>query len=147
MFIRKKVYEELKSDRDHYEKMADKWEDNYLKEVDKRMAAQKELEEKKNEENEEIKRLQADNEELQHKIDILYQYYNLENEPTQEERTKIRMDLRVHELEMENVELRSRLQSLADITMRNLGFERQMSMIRHGMFPNQSAVLLPYPYC
>lgn len=147
MFIRKKAYEELKSDMDHYEKMADKWEDNYLKEVDKRMAAQKELEEKKNEENEEIKRLQADNEELQHKIDILYQYYNLENEPTQEERTKIRMDLRVHELEMENVELRSRLQSLADITMRNLEFERQMSMIRHGMFSNQSAVLVPYPYC
>ena len=46
-------------------------------------------------------------EELQHKIDILYAYYDINKDPTQEERTKIRLDLRVHDLEMENLELRA----------------------------------------
>ena len=129
MFIRRKEYEELKSERDHYMKMADKWENNYLKEVDKRMAANKEVEDKKNEENEEIKKLKADKEELQNRIDILFQYYNFEKEPTQEERTKIRIDLRVHELEMQNLDLRNRLMTVADGYLRDLQYQKYLMSV------------------
>lgn len=103
MFIKKREYEELKrekeyavEDRDRYVRMYDTQADNYLK-------ARADIEEQKKK----VEDLQKKNEELQHKIDILYAYYDIQKEPTQEERTKIRLDLRVHELEMENLELRA----------------------------------------
>lgn len=103
MFIRKKEYEALKKEkesafreRDYYEGKSETWENNWLKTNSAYEEEKKKVEE-----------LQKRNDELQHKIDILFAYYRIDGEPTQEERTKIRLDLRVHELEMENLELRA----------------------------------------
>lgn len=103
MFIRKKEYEELKeklesakSNASYYKKIYDMYKNDYREE-----SAEVENQKKK------VEELQKKNEELQHKIDILYAYYDIQKDPTQEERTKIRLDMRVHELEMENLELRA----------------------------------------
>lgn len=103
MFIRKKEYKELKGklesakrDASYYKKMYDMYKNDYRKEN-----AEVENQKKK------VEELQRKNEELQHKIDILFAYYDINKDPTQEERTKIRLDLRVHELEMENLELKA----------------------------------------
>ena len=103
MFIRREEYEALKEkkeyafrERDYYEGKSETWENNWIK-----------LNNKYEEEKQKVEELQKKNEELQHKIDILYAYYDINKDPTQEERTKIRLDLRVHELEMENLELRT----------------------------------------
>lgn len=103
MFIRKEEYKQLKgklesvkSDASYYKNMYEVFEDHYMK-------ANSEIENQKKK----VEELQKKNEELQHKIDILYAYYDINKDPTQEERTKIRLDLRVHELEMENLELRA----------------------------------------
>ena len=132
MFIRKREYEELKrekeyavEDRDRYERMYNTQANNYLKE-------RSEVEEQKKK----VEDLQRKNEELQHKIDILYAYYDINKDPTQEERTKIRLDLRVHDLEMENLELRATVNANL-IYLRN-DLNRAMSNYIYQV---------PYPYC
>ena len=132
MFIRRKEYEELKrekedaiKDRDHYRDMTNTWENNYLN-------SHAEVEEQKKK----VEDLQRKNDELQHKIDILYAYYDINKDPTQEERTKIRLDLRVHDLEMENIELRATVNANL-IYLRN-DLNRAMS---------NYVCQVPYPYC
>lgn len=132
MFIKKRAYEELKrekgyaiKDRDRYERMYDTQADNYIK-----ARADIETQMKK------VEELQKKNDELQHKIDILYAYYDIQKEPTQEERTKIRLDLRVHELEMENLELRATIN--ANLIYLQNDLNRAMSNHIHQA---------PWPYC
>ena len=132
MFIRKSEYEELKrekeyavEDRDRYKRMYDTQVHYYLKE------RKSEIEEQKKK----VEDLQRKNEELQHKIDILYAYYDINKDPTQEERTKIRLDLRVHDLEMENLELRATVRANL-IYLRN-DLNRAMS---------NYICQVPYPY-
>ena len=132
MFIKKRAYERLKRekedarrDRDHYRNMMNTWENNYLN-------SHAEVEEQKKK----VEELQKKNEELQHKIDILYAYYDINKDPTQEERTKIRLDLRVHDLEMENLELRATVNANL-IYLRN-DLNRAMSNYIYQV---------PYPYC
>lgn len=50
--------------------------------------------------------------ELQMKIDLLHKYYNSDEEPSQEIKTKMRIDERVHDLELENIELRNYIRLL-----------------------------------
>ena len=133
MFIKKRAYEELKrekedavEDRDRYERMYNTQADNYLKE-------RSEVEEQKKK----VEDLQRKNEELQHKIDILYAYYDINKDPTQEERTKIRLDLRVHDLEMENIELRATVNANL-IHLRN---DLNRAMMSNYIYQ------VPYPYC
>lgn len=135
MFIRKKEYEELKreknyavEDRDRYERMYDGMADKYLK-------ATAETEEQKKK----VEELQKQNEELQHKIDILYAYYDIQKDPTQEERTKIRLDLRVHELEMENLELRAAVNAQIGYLRAEIG--------RSLLSTRNSICQVPWPYC
>lgn len=135
MFIRKKEYEELireKSyavqDRDHYKNMSETWENNYIK-------ANIGIEEQKKK----VEELQKKNEELQHKIDILYAYYDIQKDPTQEERTKIRLDLRVHELEMENLELRAAVNAQIGYLQAEIG--------RSLLSTRNSICQVPWPYC
>lgn len=45
-------------------------------------------------------------EKLQRENDNLYYYYDLNKEPSQEVKTAVRIDKRVHDLELENIELR-----------------------------------------
>ena len=132
MFIKKKEYEELKreksyavEDRDRYERMYDRMADKCLK-----TTAETEEQKKK------VEELQKKNDELQHKIDILYAYYDIQKDPTQEERTKIRLDLRVHELEMENLELRA-------IVRANVGYlQNELNRLRI----QNSICQVPWPY-
>lgn len=142
MFISKKKYDELKrknkelkeehkyavDDRDHYKKMSETWENNYLK-------ANSATEEQKRK----VEELQKKNEELQHRIDILYAYYNVNGEPTQDERTKIRIDLRVHELEMENLELKAAVNAQIGYLRNELNRERLRGL--------NSIYQVPWPYC
>lgn len=44
---------------------------------------------------------------LQSKIDILHEYYDMDKEPSQEIKTKMRINERIHDLELENIELRN----------------------------------------
>ena len=46
-------------------------------------------------------KLKGEIDDLQQKIKIMEKYYDLDKEPTDEEKIKIRIDLKVHELEME----------------------------------------------
>ena len=46
-------------------------------------------------------------EKLQSKIDILYEYHDMDKEPSQEIKTKMRINDRIHDLELENIELRN----------------------------------------
>lgn len=133
MFIRKKEYEELrgkledaKSKASYYKKIYDMYKNNYIK-------ANIGIEEQKKK----VEELQKKNEELQHKIDILYAYYDIQKDPTQEERTKIRLDLRVHELEMENLELRA-------IVRARVGYlQNELDRLRI----QNSIYNVPWPYC
>ena len=134
MFIRKKEYKELKgklesakSDASYYEKMYDMYKNDYIK-------ANIGVEEQ----NKKVEELQKKNEELQHKIDILFAYYDINKDPTQEERTKIRLDLRVHELEMENLELRASV----DSNIKYLRNELNAAMLSRV----NSMCQVPYPY-
>lgn len=135
MFIKKRAYEELKrekkyavKDKDYYKNMSETWEHNYLQAHNRCENQKKKVEE-----------LQKKNEELQHKIDILYAYYDINKDPTQEERTKIRLDLRVHELEMENLELRASVNAQIRYLKNNLNQAMINSM--------NSICQVPYPYC
>lgn len=135
MFIRKKEYEELKGrlesakrDASYYKKTYDMYKKDYAKEN-----AEVENQKKK------VEELQKKNEELQHKIDILYAYYDINKEPTQEERTKIRLDLRVHELEMENLELRAAVNSQIGHLQAEIG--------RSLLSTRNSICNIPWPYC
>lgn len=132
MFIRKKEYEELKgklesakSDENYYKKIYNMYKKDYAKENVEVENQKKKVEE-----------LQKKNEELQHKIDILYAHYDINKEPTQEERTKIRLDLRVHELEMENLELRATIN--ANLIYLQNDLNRAMSNYIYQA---------PWPYC
>lgn len=134
MFIRKKYYEALKEEkesafreRDYYEGKSETWENNWLKTNSAYEEEKKKVEE-----------LQKKNDELQHKIDILYAYYSIDGEPTQEERTKIRLDLRVHELEMENLELRATVNA-------NIGYLRN-ELNRAILSTANSMYQVPWPY-
>lgn len=118
MFIRREEYNQLKvklesakSNESYYKKIYDMYKNDYLE-------AHTEIENQKKK----VEELQKKNDELQHKIDILYAYYDIQKEPTQEERTKIRLDLRVHELEMENLELRAAVNAQIGYLQAGIGY-------------------------
>lgn len=134
MFIRKEEYKELKrklesaeSDASYYKKIYVMYKNDY-------MTANTEIENQKKK----VEELQKKNEELQHKIDILFAYYDINKDPTQEERTKIRLDLRVHELEMENLELRAAVNAQIGYLKNKLNRARLSSL--------NSIYQVPYSY-
>lgn len=67
-------------------------------------------------------------EKLESELDILYRYYHLDQEPTQYEKTSVRIDKRVHELELENMELRMRVDNY--ISQLRLQLERDIAQTR-----------------
>lgn len=142
MFIKKSEYEELKanlvsaqSDAQQYKKLYENYENLYMKENDRNKILDANNEKIKNQ-----------IEELQNKIDILYQYYRLDDEPTQEERTKMRIDMRVHELEMENLRLKSIADSYAASLERDLAFARRNANMLYNMNQNLCTVGAGAPY-
>ena len=59
-----------------------------------------------------IKERDDEIEKLKSKIDILYRYYDMDKEPTQEVKTAMRINDRIHDLELDNIELRSELKAI-----------------------------------
>lgn len=62
---------------------------------------------------------------LERERDFLYQYYNLDEEPSQEVKTQVRIDKRVRELELENIELKARLQGVCESRINYLNRENK----------------------
>ena len=67
--------------------------------------------------------------ELRRKIDILYSYYDLDKEASQETKTKMRIDMRIHELEMENLDLKNQVRTHNDWVLNTLRTAQQMNYI------------------
>lgn len=67
--------------------------------------------------------------ELRRKIDILYSYYDLDKEASQETKTKMRIDMRIHELEMENLDLKNQVRTHNDWVLNALRTAQQMNYI------------------
>lgn len=62
--------------------------------------------------NNQITILEKKNKDLQERIDIMEKYYGLHEEPTTEEKIQIRIDLKIHDLELRNAELSNQLACL-----------------------------------
>lgn len=67
-----------------------------------------------------VQRKDEEIEELKRKIDMLYAYYDMDKEATQEIKTKMRIDMRVHELEMEKLDLKNQVRSYNDVILNSL---------------------------
>ena len=67
--------------------------------------------------------------ELKRKIDILYSYYDLDKEASQETKTKMRLDMRIHELEMENLDLKNQVRTHNDWVLNILRTAQQTNYI------------------
>ena len=107
---RRKLEEEIQD-------LKDKLEAEKLQRADNYISNQKEINELKTKLNDEsfshvddVKKLNRTIEELRMELDILYKYYKLDEEPTQEVKTQIRIDKRVHELELSNIELKRKIE-------------------------------------
>ena len=74
-------------------------------------------------------------EDLEKERDILYEHFDLNEEPSQEIKTKVRIDKRVHELEVENAELKARVH-YADILSLGMTFERQRIYLQQSAMNN-----------
>lgn len=86
------------------------------------------------EKNEEIK-------ELKRKLDILYAYYDLDKEPSQEIKSKMRIDNRVWELELEVAKLKAQLTSgflsIARYYSPNIGANVPQTPYPYLLYPNR----------
>lgn len=76
----------------------------------------------------ELKEKDHEIEKLESELDILYRYYHLDQEPSQYEKTSVRIDKRVHELELENMELRMKVDNY--ISQLRLQLERDIAQTR-----------------
>lgn len=106
MILKKIANKILKNEIDELKQKLKKQEDKYyevLKErADDQAKTAKDLEDLRSK-SEAIKQLTEENE-------ILRKYYRLDSEPTDEEKIKIRIDLKIHDLEMQLI--RERLMSI-----------------------------------
>lgn len=70
--------------------------------------------------NDQITILEKKNKDLQERVDIMEKYYALHEEPTTEEKIQIRIDLKIHDLELRNAELFNQITSLYENRSRYL---------------------------
>jgi len=61
------------------------------------------------------KRKDEEIEKLKRERDMLYRHFKLGSEPSQDVITAVRTDKRVHELELENIELKTRMNYMSDL--------------------------------
>lgn len=108
--------QELKEAKEKIRDLEDRLDDKVREYVDRTSSLETELKAEKSEN----AKLAKKNEELQMKIDILFNYYGLNREVTEEGVAQLRRDKRVHELEMENMELRLQLANYRDSMIRDL---------------------------
>lgn len=75
-------------------------------------------------------------ESLRMELDILYKHFKLDEEPTQEVISQVRTDKRVHELEMENIELRRKVDWYIEAQRRELASAREDLMRSAMVYPS-----------
>lgn len=68
-------------------------------------------------------------ESLNSKIDILHKYYDIDKEPTQEVKTAMRIDERIHDLELENIRLNSYISCLSFINQNQQNICQRYDML------------------
>lgn len=78
---------------------------------------------------EEIREKDALIESLNSKIDILHKYYDIDKEPTQEVKTAMRIDERIHDLELENIRLNSYISCLFSINQNQQNICQRYDML------------------
>ncbi len=103
---RKILKNEIEELKDRYNQRDKEHWDTIQENTDKILSMQKEI----NTLNEVKQKLTEEKDDMEMRIAIMSQYYDLNREPTDEEKMKIRLDLKVHELEMQN--LRDRMDML-----------------------------------
>ena len=97
--------------KDEFDKINAEYESerkDYLDAVSKCNDRSREIVDKTNQ----IAILEKKNRDLQERIDIMEKYYGLHEEPTKEEKIQIRINLKIHDLELRNVELSNQIVSL-----------------------------------
>lgn len=97
--------------KDEFDKINAEYESkrkDYLDAVSKCNDRSREIIDKNNQ----IAFLEKKNKNLQERVDIMEKYYGLHEEPTKEEKIQIRIDLKIHDLELRNVELSNQIASL-----------------------------------
>lgn len=103
MFGRKKLKNEIKFLKRRLKDLNEQYErPNGLYSISRTML---------NDKIDEISKLNEKIEGLERERDMLYEYYDLNKEPSQEIKTLVRINERVRELELENIELRSSLKA------------------------------------
>ena len=132
-------YEELEK---RYREMLDK-KDWDITELQNKMDAK---EEKHKREMDALYTSLADKDEtiqkLQSKIDILYEYYDMDEEPSQEIKTKMRINERIHDLELENIELRNNVRMSDEVQKQALNYALGQA---HAQLAASQTVFLPHP--
>lgn len=68
-------------------------------------------------------------ESLNSKIDILHKYYDIDKEPTQEVKTAMRIDEKIHDLELENIRLNSYISCLSSINQNQQNICQRYDML------------------
>ena len=125
-------YEELEK---RYHEMQNK---NYW-DIDKLQSQMNEKEEKHKREINALYTSLADKDEtiqkLQSKIDILYEYYDMDEEPSQEIKTKMRINERIHDLELENIELRNNVRMRDEAQNQALRYDMGLALLEAARYP------------
>lgn len=83
-----------------------------------------------------IESLNSKIESLNSKIDILHKYYDIDKEPTQEVKTAMRIDERIHDLELENIRLNSYISCLSLIDQNQQNIYQRYNMLGRINYPN-----------
>lgn len=82
-----------------------------------------------------IESLNSKIESLNSKIDILHKYYDIDKEPTQEVKTAMRIDERIHDLELENIRLNSYLSCLLSMNQNQQNICQRYNMLDRINYP------------
>ena len=126
MILKKIASKILKNEIDELKQKLKKQEDEYYESLKERADDQaktaKDLADLKTC-RETIKQLTSENE-------ILKKYYHLDSEPTDEEKIKIRIDLKIHDLEMQLIQERIMSLELSQLSTRQLYYSSM-----YGIFP------------
>ena len=109
----KAKYYDLKEDSKQYQKQLEKDRDRLVDEKLKMETENKALEGTIASKDRTIEKLQDQIEEIQEELDILNGHYKLDGLEDEETRLQVKRDIRVHRLEMENMELRKKVRELS----------------------------------
>ena len=143
MFKTKRM-KELKERLEYLYKQIDiceKDSSNYLKKIDDLKATNDELNLRIKDLNDRLSEQTITINNLERERDILYQYYDLNKEPTQDVKTQMRINKRVYDLELENIRLKALLESTNNSYVNYL-----QSSLTYAQAMNQQYQIIQYPW-